>query len=158
MVAGGSSIRPSVLSGPMSSDISSGLYPFEFADLSSSNVLTQANMLFDSVLPNGRNSCMIIYNVAANSFGLVNDSGADLAGSVTPGMPGTVSNSQCVLDGARSAVSTGLAITRITLALNLQPGFYGFKYIWGLAINDAGLYSNTPGTTGYISLGVLYFQ
>jgi hypothetical protein len=70
------------------------------------------------------------------------DSGFSYAGSVQPGIAGTVSNSQCIVDGGASSVSRSGNNLTITLSLTFRPGFAGAKNLYMDVVNNANALSN----------------
>jgi hypothetical protein len=85
------------------------------------------------------NGCKVQFTPHANTVYLETDNGATLLGPVTPGVAGTVSNSQCTLDAGASSVSgLGNTIT-VNLALSFKPGFAGVQNAYMYAIDFSGL-------------------
>jgi hypothetical protein len=83
----------------------------------------------------GRNACYVYYNANANSFALVNDSGAG-SSSLAAGQPGSIENSQCILDGSGTKTTTAGARVDVALKLRFKPEFKGDKKIFAL-LEDA---------------------
>jgi hypothetical protein len=79
-------------------------------------------------------ACAVIYNSAQNSLALLTDAGAQPASSIGPGT-GSQQNSQCVLNGGGSSVSTTGNTLTLSLALTFQAAFIGQKNIYMDAAN-----------------------
>jgi hypothetical protein len=80
------------------------------------------------------NSCHGFYDRAANGLYLYNDALTAVSGPLTPGTPGTLQNSQCVLNGSTSSLvsASGTDLT-INLGLGLQGAYAGTSqkaYLW----------------------------
>ena len=81
-------------------------------------------------------ACYLHYDRATNVLQLSNDAGSGWVGSVTLGAPGTMQNSQCIVDaGASSASGSGNNLT-VNLALTFKPAFAGAKNIY-MRVQDA---------------------
>jgi len=82
-------------------------------------------------IPTG--SCHGFYDRAGDAIFLYNDALSAVMGPLAPGMPGTIQNSQCVINGAASsATASG---TNVVLNLNItRQGSYAtgnrYLYIW----------------------------
>ena len=82
-------------------------------------------------------ACYVRYLKSLNQLFLLNDAGTVFLGPITPGVAGSLQNSQCVLDGATSsAVAAGNNLT-VNLSLNFKPTFSGAKNIWLDGIDTA---------------------
>jgi hypothetical protein len=79
-------------------------------------------------------SCHGYYDLEANSIVLFNDGLTGWQGSLTPGQPGFVQNSQCRIDGPTSAPATGVANDlTMTLGIRLNGSFATapkYVYLW----------------------------
>ena len=63
-------------------------------------------------------ACAVTYSSQQKTLGLTNDAGTGSAGSITPGQPGSVSNSQCTVSGIGSSIqSSG---NSLIMTVNLQ--------------------------------------
>lgn len=71
------------------------------------------------------NSCHGFYDRAANAFYLFNNALTGLLGPMTPGAGGTLSNSQCTLQGATSAASASGSDLVLSLGLTLTGSYSG---------------------------------
>ena len=91
------------------------------------------------------NACSVIYTRAANTLMLLTDAGAAPGGTLTPGS-GSQQNSQCVLNGAGSSVTTAGNVLTLNLAISFQGTFAGSRNIYLQAVNPFG-------TSGWQSAG-----
>jgi hypothetical protein len=81
------------------------------------------------------------YYRAANKLYLKNDDGSAFLGPVTPGVAGTLSNSQCTLNAGSSSVSGSGNTLTLNLDFSFQPAFAGTQGIYMYAIDQSGLTS-----------------
>ena len=89
----------------------------------------------------GAGGCWTYFLMGSNQLALVNDAGNGVAGVLTPGSAGTMSNSQCSIDGpTSSAVGSGNTLA-LTLAVTFKASFSGTQTFYGLAVDDANLYN-----------------
>ena len=103
-------------------------FTFQATDSLAATDLTTVGVLFNSTT-SITSACAVIYNRALNTLALLTDAGAQPAGSITPGS-GTQQNSQCVLTGSGSSVtSLGNTLT-LNLTLTFAPGFAGLKNVY----------------------------
>jgi photosystem II stability/assembly factor-like uncharacterized protein len=85
----------------------------------------------------GFNGCFIHYDRASNVFFLLNDLGTVFSGLVAGS--GTVSNSQCTLNGTGSGgTSIGSNLT-VTYSLTFSAGFAGTKQIYMQGVDNTGV-------------------
>ncbi len=82
-------------------------------------------------------ACLIFYNQDTNSLYLENNTDTALLGPITPGS-GTLSNSQCTVNGAGTSISTSGNDLILTLALAATDSFVGKKNIYMLAQDNSG--------------------
>jgi hypothetical protein len=82
-------------------------------------------------------SCLVQYFPGANTMGLYVDAGTGPEGPVTPGSTGTVSNSQCSLSGAGSAVTTTSNTLTVTFAITFSSSYAGTQNSY-LAVTPQG--------------------
>ncbi|MBI4464276.1 MAG: hypothetical protein HY647_06185 [Acidobacteria bacterium] len=87
------------------------------------------------------NGCVTFYFPAANQLFLVNDSGTGTVGPRPVGTPGTLQNSQCMVNLWSSSVSTSETNLTLNLTLSFAPGFAGTKAVLMIALDNAGLNS-----------------
>lgn len=90
------------------------------------------------------NACAVVYNSQQNLLGLVSDSGAAYAGALPPGQAGTISNSQCILNGAGSSVQLSGEILVMTVSLQFNAAFAGLgsgatKVTYALPVTASGV-------------------
>jgi hypothetical protein len=108
---------------PSSGGGASQTFGFQFSDPGGITDLTIMSILFNSS-PNVANGCSVVYNRAANTLSLLTDAGGPPSGSITPGS-GAQQNSQCVVNGAGSSVSSAGNVLTLNLAIALQPPMAG---------------------------------
>ena len=87
------------------------------------------------------------YYQPTNSLYLANDAGTAVMGPITVGS-GTLSNSQCTLDGAATTVSGSGATLTLALALT-SKGFVGAQNVYLIALSTAKTFNS-----GWQSKGV----
>ncbi len=123
-------------------------FTFAFSSVNSYLYLSTFYAVINTGVGSG-NSCRVEYLPASNQLYLYPDAGASgtLLGPMTPGVTGTLSNSQCTLNvGETSAAGAGNTIT-LKVALTFQPAFAGLKNIYGYA-EDLG-----DRISGWVTLG-----
>ncbi|HYW43967.1 MAG TPA: FG-GAP repeat protein [Bryobacteraceae bacterium] len=114
-------------------------YTFTFSDSTGWQDITVANVLISSAI-NGVGSCYVAFVPAGANAGSVylvdnaGDAAGPYAGLVLPG-PAAVSNGQCTVSGAGSAVSAGGNTLQLTLAVTFTPGFGGNRIIYAAVGN-----------------------
>jgi hypothetical protein len=83
-----------------------------------------------NVAQSNAGACYVHYIPSSNTILLSNDAGTGWMGPLTVGAPGTLQNSQCVLDGGSS--STSIAGNNLTLSVSLTflSAFAGLKNIY----------------------------
>jgi hypothetical protein len=94
----------------------------------------------DTNIPSG--SCHGYYDRAANQIILYNDNLSATVGPLTPGVAGTIQNSQCAINAALSSVT--VAGTDVVLNLNItRQGSYatGLKNVYGWVTDNAGAFT-----------------
>ncbi|MEZ5356701.1 MAG: hypothetical protein R2762_29030 [Bryobacteraceae bacterium] len=100
-----------------------------FADLNIINILINDGI-------DGRNACYIAYIVSTNTLVLVNDAGdagGPFAGSIPIPGAGSVSNGQCSINAAGSAVSMAGNNLTLTLAFTFTGSFSGERIVFAAA-------------------------
>ena len=75
------------------------------------------------------------------SLYLYNDAGNSITGPLTPGGPGSLSNSQCTLSGPGSSASGAGNTLTLNLAESFTLNFQGVKTIYGAVTDNAMLTS-----------------
>ena len=108
---------------PNSGGGASQTFGFQFSDASGTTDLTTVSVLFNST-PAVANACSVVYSRAANSLSLLTDAGGPPAASLTPGS-GAQQNTQCVLNGAGSSVSSAGNVLTLNLAISFLPPMAG---------------------------------
>ena len=79
-------------------------------------------------------SCTLLYDSASNKLHLYSDTGSAWSAAVTPGSAVQVSNSQCMLAGAGSSVSTFGNNMTLNITLTFSGTFVGEKRVYLNAI------------------------
>jgi hypothetical protein len=111
-----------------------------YSDPVGSSDIGYVDFLFQTTL-NGSNACYAVYVPSSNVINMLNDAGTAIAGSATPGIPGTLSSSQCSIDvGATSVSASGNNLT-LTVALTFKPAFAGAKNIYMVVGNKSNVTS-----------------
>ena len=95
--------------------------------------LRWAYVLINSALI-GADACYVRYYQPTNSLYLLNDAGTAVMGPITVGS-GTLSNSQCTVNGAASTVSGLGATLTVTLAVT-SKGFVGAQNVYLIAVRQ----------------------
>jgi hypothetical protein len=114
-------------------------FTFSFSDGAGWQALGVVDVLINSAL-DGRQACYVAYVPQSNTLFLVDDggdAGGPFAGSMQLTGSGSVSNSQCTVNGAASsAAGSGNTLT-LTLNVAFASGFAGNKVLY-LAARDTG--------------------
>lgn len=132
-VPGGPAAAPAVAGvNPSQGGGSIQSFTFTFTDTKGYYDLGVVNILIHSSL-DGRPACYLAYSRPLNVLYLVDDPGTGLL----PGLPlssgGTLSNGQCVVDGARSSfMGAGNTLT-LTLNVSFTPEFSGNRIVYAAA-------------------------
>jgi len=119
---------------PGRSTSSTQTYTFTFNNTNGFADLAVMNVLINNAI-NGIAACYIAFvpsGPTAGSVYLVDDAGnagGPFAGTVLPGS-GSVSNSQCTIDGTGSSVSASGNTLTLTLNMTLKPAFTGNRVIY----------------------------
>ena len=92
------------------------------------------------------NACSIGYQTNGNVLTLLDNNGYAITPGLTPGMPGTVSNSQCTLNGGSSSVSISGSYLTLNLALTFSGTFVGTQNVYLYA-------ASRDGGTGWVQEG-----
>jgi hypothetical protein len=145
-----------IRSGPAAASVSPGggygssqSFTFTFSDPSGWQNLGVVDVVINRFL-NGSHACYIAYSVTYSALYLVDDAGdagGPFAGSMVLPGTGSVSNSQCTVNGTgSSAVGSGTTLT-LTLNIAFSSSFDGNKVIY-TAARDTG-----TGNSGWQALG-----
>ena len=87
---------------------------------------------------NNVGNCYIYYSSGSNGMYLFNNAGTSVTGPLTPGSSGTLSNSQCTINGAgSSAIGSGNTLS-LTLSIVFNPAFTGTQNLYGYAVDNGG--------------------
>jgi len=136
---------PSVVSAsPNPASGASQNFALTYSDTGGYGVLTSVGALFNTTL-SSKKACYVYYVPQTNLLYLQSDSGQG-ATSITPGS-GTLSNSQCTIDGSSTSVATSGNDLTLNLAVAASSSFEGPKNIYMYAAD------NTSGTTGWVKEG-----
>jgi len=92
-------------------------------------------------------SCVVAYDHASNTLMLANDAGTGWSPRLAVGGAGTISNSQCAIEGSGSSLSESESGLGVTVPLTFDVSFGGPKSIYAMAVDSAG------GTSGWQSVG-----
>ncbi len=123
--------------------------PIFTAGYSSTNGYTDVIWAYLAAVPSlsTRAGCYVAYSQPGNSFYLMNDAADSWMGSLPANSPGTLQNSQCVVNGTGShATGSGNTLT-VTVSVTFKPAFSGPKGVYLFAQDASGL------STGWLSRG-----
>ncbi|MGA3025910.1 MAG: hypothetical protein ABSF98_14165 [Bryobacteraceae bacterium] len=115
-------------------------FTFKFSSVNGYGYLKTMYMLFNATL-SSVNGCKLEYQQSTNHLYLYTNSGAALTGPVTPGVAGTLSNSQCSVNAGSSSVSGSVDTLSLDVAVTFIVPFVGVKNVYGYAADDGGLNS-----------------
>ena len=99
-----------------------------------------ALLLQVNTVQSSANACYVYYQPQGNQLYLFNN-GAWITPGLTPGVAGTVSNSQCTLNAGLSTVVTAGNNLTVNFALTFAEGFTGAKNVYLYASGFSGLSS-----------------
>jgi hypothetical protein len=112
-----------------------------YSDPQGAAEINQAWLLINTGLTAG-NACYVYYHPQANLLYLRNDAGtAWLSPGLAPGNPGTVSNSQCTLNGNSSSVGYSGNYLTVAFSLTFNPAFVGARNVYMFASGLSALNS-----------------
>jgi len=158
-IVAGPAVLPSPTSAvPAAGSGTAGTFTFTFSDTGGFTSFTVLDVLINSAL-DGRKACYVAFvpsGASAGSTYLVDnagDAGGPYSGMTLPGTQ-SVSNGQCTISGAGSAVSSSGNSVMLTLAIAFAPAFAGNQVIY-MSAQDASSNSgwqalgtwNVPGST-----------
>ncbi|MEO8026645.1 MAG: BACON domain-containing carbohydrate-binding protein [Bryobacteraceae bacterium] len=119
---------------PASGNTLSQKLTFTFTDPRGWQDLGVVNILINNAL-DGRQACYLAYGRSINALYLINDTGDDLLPALVLNGAGSVSNSQCTINGSQSSFTgTGNTLT-LALDITFAAGFAGNKITY-LAARD----------------------
>ena len=91
----------------------------------------------------GPNACWAYYVPASNALYLYNDGANAYTGPpITPSAAGSLSNSQCSIDGAGSSVTGSGNTLALKLAVTFKASFSGTQTLYGYVTDSGNLNSN----------------
>jgi len=125
------SVSPSSGSGP------SQTFRFTYSDANGYQQLNWVHGMFHTLV-NQTGACYFQYIQSQNSLWLRNDAGTSWLGPIGVGSAGTLSNSQCFIDAASSAVSGSGASLMLDLAIAFEPLFTGTRNIYMHGADTSG--------------------
>ena len=121
---------------PSSGSGTSQAFSFQFSD---SQGYTNLSMLWFGFGSSPYNGCIVQYTPGVKALYLEDDTGTVLLGPSTPGVSGTVSNSQCTLNAGTSSVSGSGNTLIVKVALSFKPAFAGLQNAYMYAVDASGL-------------------
>lgn len=136
-------VAPTIVSGtPASTTANPQTFTFTTRDLNGAVNLDRIYFLVNSSNNVPVNTCHGFYDRASNTVYLFNDALTALAGPLTPGVAGTISNSQCSISGATSALVSSSG-TDLVLSLGMTLlGSYATApqnvYVWAVDLQAQG--------------------
>jgi hypothetical protein len=122
------SVTPNAASGP------SQTFALEYSDSPSFNALWWVFARFGPE----ENGCEVEYNWILNTLSLLNDAGTAFQGALTPGTSGTLSNSQCTVNGAGTSVSGSNQTLTLNLSVSAAASFTGSKQVYMGVVDSEG--------------------
>ncbi len=117
---------------------SGAMFRLVFSDPDGNGDIDYGQLLINSTFT-GVGSCNLEYNRGDGRVYLANDSFTSFAGGLVPGSVGTLSNSQCRLDGPSSSVVLAGGNVTLTLALTFTTAFAGGKTSYVFVVDKHGL-------------------
>ena len=112
-----------------------------YSDPNTAADLNQAMLLVNTAVASA-SACQVYYYPQGNQLYLRNDAGTAWLAALTPGVAGTVSNSQCTLNAGSSSVSTAGNSLTLNAALSFNSAFLNSKdvylYASGLSGQNSG--------------------
>jgi hypothetical protein len=145
-VAGVAGVPGVVSVTPSSGSGASGAFQFVVSDTSGFADLTAMEIVINSNF-SGAQACYLRYDPPSNQLFLVNDAGNQFMGPATLGASATLSNSQCSLNVASSAISGNGNTLTVTVPITFTQAFAGNKNVYMWASTVAGV------NTGYQQRG-----
>jgi len=127
----GQALAPLAVS-PASGSGASQTFTFTFSDPAGWQDLGVVNVLINSALMGGQ-ACYLAYSRPVNTLYLVDDGNTGLLPGLTMNGSGSVSNSQCTVNGAGSSVTGSGNTMTLTLNLSFAAGFAGRQLIYTAA-------------------------
>jgi Chitobiase/beta-hexosaminidase C-terminal domain/Right handed beta helix region len=115
----------------------SGTFKAIYSDPNGAGDLNEVLLQINSV-QSSANACYVYYQPQGNHLYLANNSGVWITPSLTPGVAGTASNSQCTLNGGSSSVTTAGNDLTLSVALSFISTFAGSKNVYLYAAGYSG--------------------
>ncbi|MEO8026402.1 MAG: Ig-like domain-containing protein, partial [Bryobacteraceae bacterium] len=136
---------------PQTGTGSGSLFSLQFRDATSNANFRTVQFLLNTAI-DGRSACYLGYDRINNLLYLVDDNGGSLRPAVIPALggssgSGTVSNSQCTVKGATSAVHTTATDLFLDIDLTFSSAFNGPKTTY------LGAQTANGGNTGWVAGG-----
>jgi hypothetical protein len=146
---------PSLTPSPTVSDLSPGsgsgaaqTFVITYRDSAGFSNISNTQLLINSDL-NGNNACYLGYVRGSNLLYLVNDANSGLLPAISPNSgSGSAQNSQCILNGAGTMVTSSGTDLILTVSLSFKPGFSGAKVVYA-ALQTAGAFNS-----GWLARGI----
>jgi len=113
---------------PQSGSGASKSFTIRFSNTSGSDGLIDLRVLINSEL-SGAKACYVYYDLASNSFLLVNDSGEGST-RATLGTGAATENGQCIVSTAGAASTRNGAETTVSIPIKFKPSFAGAKNLY----------------------------
>lgn len=139
-IPGGASSQPSVASvTPSAGSGAAQTFAFAYTDPAGAADIASTQVVINASL-SAALSCYLFYVKSANQMFLASDGGV-WQGPLTPGVAGTLQNSQCILNGATSSVMATGNNLAVNFAISFAAGFAGAKNVYAEARSgtvDAG--------------------
>jgi hypothetical protein len=120
---------------PNAGTATSQIFSAVYSDPAGASRIGDARLLIGGVL-NFPHACGVRYVQATNQLFLMNDVGTVWLGPITPGSAGTLSNTQCVLNGATSSVTAAGNNLTVNFSVNFLA-FAGSKNLYMQAFDTA---------------------
>ncbi|PWT99085.1 MAG: hypothetical protein C5B51_27925, partial [Terriglobia bacterium] len=121
---------------PASGSGASQTFAITVSDGGGAAAINNVSLLINTGI-SGAAACWVLYNRAANTLQLANDSATGFSAPVTVGAASSLSNSQCTLSAASASVSAIGAALTVNIPLNFAFGFAGPKNLYVLAVDNA---------------------
>jgi hypothetical protein len=131
---------------PSSGTGTSQTFSFVFADANGYQDLNTVSAIFNTSTATA-NACYLYYVKSSNLLYLENNGGTGAQGSVTPGVAGTVSNSQCAINGTGASVTLSGNDLTLAVPVTFQATFTAAQNVYLSATDDETL------TSGWQLLG-----
>jgi YVTN family beta-propeller protein len=117
----------------------SNTFALTYSDVYGASDLNAVGVMFISTV-SGSNSCTVLYSPASNLLYLLNDAGTG-SSSITPGS-GTLSNTQCTINGSGTSIVTAGNVVTLNLAVTASSTFTGKHNIYLFANNNSSINTN----------------